>query len=123
MRPRLFQRDRGIASEFEGLRKIVDCLRACRAQFRCTVGAGVSIANDNFIRRFKGIEPFRTSPVIEQERFWTDLSDLELGLRNEAAGMAIGVSLYRIWLVDILAGKHEIAELLGEELSELSRKG
>jgi hypothetical protein len=102
---------------------MVDCLRACRSQVRCAVGAGVSIANENFLRRFRGIEPFRRSPVTEQQRFWSDLGDLELGLRHEAAGMAIGISLYRIWLSDILAGKHAIAELLGEELSELSRKG
>jgi hypothetical protein len=102
---------------------MVTCLRACRSQMRCAIGAGVSVANEDFIRRFAGIEPFRRSPMTEQDRFWSDLSDLELGLRNSVPGMAIGVSLYRIWLAGTLAGKHQLAEILGEELSELSRKG
>jgi len=37
--------------------------------------------------------------------------------------MALGVGLYRIWLTESLAGRRNVAELLGEELTELSRKG
>ena len=51
-----------------------------------------------------------------------ELLHLELNLRNLEPGMALGVGLYRIWLAGVLAGKHNAAELLGEELTELSRK-
>ena len=36
--------------------------------------------------------------------------------------MALGVGFYRIWLAEVLAGRRDAAELLGEELTELSRK-
>jgi hypothetical protein len=36
--------------------------------------------------------------------------------------MAIGVGLYRIWLTDALAERYIVADLLGEELAELSRR-
>ena len=123
MKPLFFQRRSDAESESGELRRMVSRLKACQSQMRCSVGAGVSVANENFIRRFAGIERFRSSSLSEQERFWSDLSELEFGLRSEAAGMAMGVSLYRIWLAGTLAGKHELAELLGEELSELTRKG
>jgi len=48
---------------------------------------------------------------------------LELELRGREIGMALGVGLYRIWLTESLAGRRNVAELLGEELTELSRKG
>jgi len=37
--------------------------------------------------------------------------------------LAVGVGLYRIWLADRLAGQRSLIDLLGEELTELSRKG
>lgn len=80
------------------------------------------MANADFIQRFAGIECFRSSTEAEQARFWTYLSELELGLRSEEAGMAMGVGLYRIWLADTLTGQQALAELLGEELAELSRQ-
>ncbi len=43
-------------------------------------------------------------------------------LRSREVGMALGVGLYRIWLSDMLAGRRQAAELLGEELTELSRR-
>ena len=36
--------------------------------------------------------------------------------------MALGIGLYLIWLAEVLAGRRDAAELLGEELTELSRK-
>jgi hypothetical protein len=69
------------------------------------------------------MEPFRQSPMEAQERFWSDLSDLELDLRGQEVGLAVGVGLYRIWLADRLAGQRSLIDLLGEELTELSRKG
>ncbi len=120
MKPPFFQR-RNDANGFEELRRVIRCLKACRSRTRCEVGAGVSMANEDFIRRFSGIETFRTTPVRAQEQYWSDLSNLELELRTQESDMAMGVGLYRIWLVGKLAGKYDVAELLGEELSELSR--
>jgi hypothetical protein len=110
-------------TEFQELRKVLSRLKASPAQTRSAVGAGVQLANANFLRRFAGIESFRQSPAAEQERFWSDLSDLELGLRSQEVGLAVGVGLYRIWLADTLAGQRDVVDLLGEELTELSRKG
>jgi len=119
----LFQRGgTGNGSKFEELKRVLSCLRASPPQTRTAVGAGVQLANSNFIRRFTGIESFRHSPTAEQERFWSDLSDLELGLRSQEVGLAVGVGLYRIWLADTLAGQRNVVDSLGEELTELSRK-
>jgi len=123
MRPHLFQRNKnpnGI--EFEELRKVLSRLKAAPPQTRAAVGAGVQLANADFIRRFAGMECFRHSPPEIQERFWSDLSDLELELRSQEVGLAVGVGLYRIWLADTLAGQRNVVDLLGEELTELSRK-
>jgi hypothetical protein len=108
--------------EFAEVKRVLHCLKACGPQTQMAVGAGVQLANTDFIRRFTGIESFRKVPSDEQKQFWSELSDLELELRSREIGMALGVGLYRIWLNDVLAGRRNVAELLGEELTELSRK-
>jgi len=124
MTSRLFQRSGYRArGGFDQLRKVLCRLKTCGAQTRSAVGAGVHLANTRFLRQFAGIESFRRSSMSDQERFWSDLDDLELGLRTQEAGMAVGVGLYRIWLADTLAERPNIAGPLGEELTELSRKG
>lgn len=121
MKHALFQRGAG-EPESEELTRVLSRLKASPPQTRAAVGAGVQLANASFLRRFAGIESFRHSPPAEQEQFWTDLSDLELGLRGQEVGLALGVGLYRIWLADTLAGQRNVVDLLGEELTELSRK-
>jgi len=120
---RLFQhRGDPARNELGELVKVLSCLKSSNAQMRFAVGAGVYLANANFIRRFAGLESFRRMPPEGQESFYATLSDLELNLRHHGPGMALGVGLYRIWLVDVLAGRRHAADLLGEELTELSRK-
>ncbi len=120
---RLFQRGRDPArSEFREMKKVLCRLKAAGARTQFAVGAGVQLANTDFLRRFAGIESFRRIPTEEQKRFCAELSDLELELRSRRVGMAVGVGLYRIWLTDLLAGRRHAAELLGEELTELSRR-
>jgi len=122
MKNRFLQHGGGSAgSQLEELKRVVSRLKGCGSRTRSAVGAGVHLANTDFIRRFEGIQSFRRSSTAEQERFWLELSDLELGLRSREFGMAVGVGLYRIWLADTLAGRRNLAELLGEELTELSR--
>jgi hypothetical protein len=123
MKHPLFQRNKnrnGI--QFDELRRVLSRLKTCPPQTRAAVGAGVQLANADFIRRFAGMESFRQSTTEAQERFWSDLSDLELDLRSQEVGLAVGVGLYRIWLADTLAGLRNVVDLLGEELTELSRK-
>src|SRR5262249_49102909 len=124
MNNRFFHRGSNPAkNEFEGLRRVIQQLKACGSHTQHAVGAGVHLANMDFTRRFAGIESFRRSSTAEREQFWSDLTDLELGLRSQEVGMAVGVGLYRIWLAETLAGRRNVAEVLGEELTELSRKG
>ncbi len=108
--------------EFEETKKVVCHLKASGARTQIAVGVGVRLANTDFIDRFAGIETFLRVPTEEQKRFCSELSDLELRLRTSGVGMALGVGLYRIWLTDLLAGRRNMAELLGEELTELIRK-
>jgi hypothetical protein len=109
--------------EFAGLRKLLCRLKSCDVATQCAVGSGVYLANTDFIQHFAGIESFRRVPVEEQKQFCSELSDLELQLRSQKVGMALGVGLYRIWLTEVLADRRNVAELLGQELTELSRKG
>lgn len=109
-------------SEFREVKKILCRLKSAGAQTQFAVGAGVQLANTDFFRRFAGMESFRRIPTEEQKRFCSELNDLELELRSHGVGMAIGVGLYRIWLIDLLAGRRNVADLLGEELTELSRR-
>ncbi len=119
----LFQRRAGAAaSEFGELNRLLSRVNTANAQTRLAVGAGVHLANAEFIRRFGGIESLRRMPGEEQQRFIAALSDLETGSQSEQPGLAVGVGLYRIWLIELLAGRREIAERLGEELTRLSRK-
>ena len=80
------------------------------------------LANADFLRRFAGMRSFRQVSQEDQDRFCSQLADLELSLRCRELGMALGVGFYRIWLAEVLAGRRDAAELLGEELTELSRK-
>jgi hypothetical protein len=120
---RLFQRRRNPArSELGEIKRVLRCLKSSPAETRLAVGAGVCLANTDFLRRFAGMQSFRQVPALDQKRFYSQLGDLELSLRSRELGMALGVGLYRIWLAQVLAGRREAAELLGEELTELSRK-
>jgi hypothetical protein len=119
----LFQRRSDpVRNEFEELRKVLTRLKTSRPQVRRAVGNGVHLANTEFIRHFGGIESFRRISVEEQKHFAAELSDLELDLRGQEPVAAMGVGLYRIWFADMLAGRRNVAEVLGEELTELSRK-
>ena len=108
--------------ELDEVRRVLRCLKTCPAQTRFAVGTGIYLANLDFLRQFGGMQPFRQSPAGDQDQFRSQLSDLESSLRNREAGMALGVGLYRIWLAELLAGRRQAAELLGEELTELSRR-
>jgi len=108
--------------ELDEIKRVVRCLKSCPAEVQFAVGAGVCVANTDFMRRFGGIESFRQSSAADREQFYAKLGDLELSLRNRGPGMAIGIGLYRIWLADVLAERRQAADLLGEELAELSRK-
>ncbi len=120
---RLFQRRSGLArSELDEIKRVLRCLKSSPAQTRFSVGAGVCLANTDFMRQFGGMQSFRQIPSDDREQFYAKLSDLESSLRSRELGMALGVGLYRIWLADALAGHRDAAELLGDELAELSRK-
>jgi len=120
---RLFQhRNHGPRSEFDELKKVLGRLNAASLQTRLAVGAGVHLANAEFIRRFGGFESFRRTPSEQQQQFGAVLSELELGSRSQEPGVAVGIGLYRIWLADMLADRRDTAELLGEELTRLSRR-
>jgi hypothetical protein len=120
---RLFQRQGDpVRDELHELVKVLGRLKSSNARTRFAVGAGIQLANTDFIRQFAGMDSFRQIPLAEQDRFYSALSDLEQSLRSEGLGMALGVGLYRIWLMDVLAGRRKVADLLGEELTELSRK-
>ena len=108
-------------SELGEIRRMLRCIKSSPAQTRFAVGAGVSLANTDFLHQFGGMHSFLQIPPRDRERFYSKLSDLELRLRGQEVGMALGVGLYRIWLADLLAGRRDAAELLGEELTELSR--
>src|SRR5437868_3954810 len=95
--------------EFRELRKLLSFLRSCDAETKRAVGCGVHLANSDFIRHFAGLESFRRVPVEEQKQFCSGLSDLELRLRSRKVGFALGVGLYRIWLSEMLAGRHNVA--------------
>src|SRR5258707_1064773 len=109
-------------SEFEALRRLISCLKASNSQTRHAVEAGVRLADIDFTRRFATVEAFRRSSTPEQESLWADLGELELGLRCQNPAIAMGVSLYRIWLTGTLQGRRRGAELLVQELVELRRR-
>jgi hypothetical protein len=118
----LFQRSRNPArGELDEIRRMLRCLKSSPAQTRFAVGAGVCLANADFLRRFAGMQSFRQVPTGDQGRFCAQLGDLELSLHRREPGMAVGVGLYRIWLAEVLAGRRDAAEMLGKELTELSR--
>ena len=117
----LRRRNNAARTELEEVKRLLRGLRDSGARKRAAVGTGVGVANSDFLIRFGTIDSFRGSAATQRERFYERLADLELGLRNEAPDMALGIGLYRIWLDETLAGRREAAELLGEELTELSR--
>ena len=119
---RLLQR-RGAPArgEFDEVKRILRCLKSSPARTRSAVGTGVNLANTDFMHEFGGMESFLQIPSGNREQFCAKLSDLEESLRSRELGMALGVGLYRIWLAEMLAGRRDAAELLGDELTELSR--
>jgi len=120
---RLLQRRSDRArSELGEIKRVLRCLKSSPTQTRSAVGAGVCLANSDFMDQFGGMQSFRQVPSRDREQFYAKLSDLELSLCGRELGMALGVGLYRIWLTDVLAGRRDAAELLGDELTELSRR-
>ena len=118
----LQRRSDPVRSELDEVKRILRSLRSSPAQIRSAVGAGVSLANTDFVRQFGGMQSFWHIPSGDREQFYSKLSELESSLRSRELGMALGVGLYRIWLAEALAGRRDAAELLGEELTELSRR-
>ena len=118
----LHRRNDPARSELDEIRRMLRCLKSSPIQTRFAVGAGVYLANTDFMQQFGGMQSFRQVSSRDREQFYSKLSDLELSLRGRESGMALGVGLYRIWLTDELAGRRDAAELLGEELTELSRR-
>ena len=112
-----------VRCELDEIKRVLRCLNSAAARIRFSVGAGVHLANANFMRQFGGIQSFRLASTLAREQFYDSLNDLELSLRNQGLGIYMGVGLYRIWLADVLAERRQAADLLGEELTELSRKG
>ncbi len=55
--------------ELREVRKLLRCLKASPAHTRFAVGAGVCLANIDFIRQFGGMQPFRQSPADYQDQF------------------------------------------------------
>jgi hypothetical protein len=108
-------------SELDEVKRILLCLKSSPARTRSAVGAGVYLANTDFMHEFGGMESFLQIPAGDREQFYSKLSDLELSLRGREVAMALGVGLYRIWLAETLAGRRHAADLLGDELTELSR--
>jgi len=120
---RLLQRRSDSArSELDEIKRILRCLKSSSPQTRFGVGAGVCLATADFIRQFGGMQTFCQIASVNRQQFYAQLSDLELRLRRSEPGLALGVGLYRIWLADVLAGRRDAAELLGEELTEMSRR-
>jgi hypothetical protein len=120
---RLLQRRGDLArSELDELKRMLSRLRSSPAQTRSAVGAGVYLANTDFMRRFGGMEGFCRVSHADREEFYSTLSDLESSLGTRELGMALGVGLYRIWLAEVAGGRRDAAEMLGEELTELSRR-
>lgn len=109
--------------EVEELRKVLGRLKASDAQTRLAAGAGVRLANGDFLRRFGSTKSLHEIPADAQKRFLAELADLEFGMRSADLGMAIGVGLYRIWLTDLFANRHHLTDVLGEELTKLSDAG
>ncbi len=115
------RRGNSARSELDEVKRVLRSLKVSPAQTRGAVGAGVCLANTDFMRRFGGMQAFQQMPSADREQYYAKLSDLESSLRSQQLGMALGVGLYRIWLADLFAGRRDSAELLGEELTELSR--
>ena len=87
-------------SELDEIKRMLRCLKSSPAHTRFAVGAGVCLANTDFMDRFGGMQSFRQVPLRDREQFYSKLSDLEVSLRGRELGMAMGVGLYRIWLAD-----------------------
>jgi hypothetical protein len=120
---RLLQRRSDPArSELDEIKRMLRCLKLSPAHIRFAVGTGVDLANTDFMHQFGGMQSFGQVPAGDREQFYARLSDLESSLRSQELGMALGVGLYRIWLGEVLAGRRDAAELLGRELTELSRR-
>jgi hypothetical protein len=118
----LLQRQRSDAQhDLQEVKRVLQGLKASNTRTRCAVGAGVSLANAEFLARFGTIESFRRASTAEREQFYARLGELELSVRSENPEMALGLGLYRIWVTEAIADSCESSELLGEALAELSR--
>jgi hypothetical protein len=58
----------------------------------------------------------------EKRSFGGQLSALETRLSVREVGMAVGVGLYRLWLDRVEQSSRPVADLLGEQLTHLSRE-
>jgi hypothetical protein len=85
-------------------------------------GAGVCLANTDFLCQFGGMQSFRQIPLGDREQFYAKLSESELSLRSRELGRALGIGLYLIWLTEVLAGRRDATELLGEQRTKLNRE-
>jgi len=113
------QHDR-VLEEFVSL---ITRLCGANALFRSSVGQGVSIANSLFVQRFGSAEEFQGSPEDRKAQYIRSLAGAEVHFNKRWPTMAIGFSLFRLWLEALLKEDEALVQNLWKGLVVLGASG
>jgi hypothetical protein len=81
-----------------------------------SAGQGIKMANSFFMQTFSGVEKFIELPKAEQMEFVEKLAGMGKKLSKVDPQTALGITLFRMWLVAVAEGDGELMDHFADEL-------
>ena len=83
---------------------------------RTSAGQGIKMANSFFMQTFSGVEKFIELSTVEQTAFIGKLAGMGEKLSKVDSQTALGITLFRMWLVAVAEGDGESMNNFADEL-------
>jgi len=98
-------------------------LRGAKESIQSSVGRGINIANSMFMQRFGSAEKFQVLSSDEQIQYIESLTKAEERFTRRWPTMAIGFSLFKLWLEALIEEDEASVKHFSRGLAVLSAKG
>lgn len=104
----------------EEFRRHIERLENDDERARRAAGQGISMANDFFMQSHGSVGAFVALPKPEQIAFIEKLIGMSEKLEKVDGKTALGITLFRLWLVALAAGDGPLMDSFADELGRLT---
>jgi hypothetical protein len=103
--------------------RVITRLRDANELIQSSVGRSINVADQLFVQRFGSVERFQASSGEKKDQYIGSIARAEECFTNRWPTMAIGFSLFKMWLEALTEEDEALAKHLSRGLSALSAKG